>query len=409
MRIAMMTSNYKPFVGGVPISIERLADGLRARGHTVFIFAPDCGGCEDDEFTYRFHTVRPLQRGGFRPNQLCDPAVRRAFRDLGADIIHVHDPFLVGRQALRLGRRYGVPVAFTHHTRYDQYLHYVSAYARVESWAREGHPLTAGFLREMRENWLGSYVTAFENRCDLVFAPSETLRRDLLQAGVTTRVQVLPTGLTEAAFETHADECARLRRELAGDKPYLLCTVSRLGREKNLDGLMRGMAALRECAGDVFRLAILGDGPERAALEGLRDRLGLRENVCFYGAVENEKLADFHRASDLFVFTSRSETQGIVLLEAMAAGSPVVALRASGSQDVVRDGVNGFLTSEAEFAPVIAGVLEDAALRHELSQRARETARRFTADEIARQAETLYCTAGAERMVRLAPAAFAAR
>ena len=113
MRIAMMTSNYKPFVGGVPISIERLANSLRQRGHTVFVLAPECGSTDDDIFTIRFRTVRPLQHGGFRLSQLFDPALPHIFSTLGVDLIHVHDPFFVGHLALSLGRKYHIPVVYT--------------------------------------------------------------------------------------------------------------------------------------------------------------------------------------------------------------------------------------------------------------------------------------------------------
>ncbi len=411
MRIVMMTSNYKPFVGGVPISIDRLAAGLRERGHTVFVFAPVCGDTRgiDDLYTFRFRTVRPLQGGGFRLSQLFDPSIQRIFPTLGADLIHVHDPFLVGHLALALGRKYHIPVVFTHHTRYEQYLHYIRAYAAAEARARDGHPVTAGLLRELREEWLPAWVAAFENRCDAVAAPAESMRQELLQLGVKQPVCVLPTGLPESAFVRDDLQAARLRRELAGGRTHLLCTVSRLGREKNLDVLLRSMACLRERIGGDFRLAVLGEGPERAALEALRDRLGLREQVLFCGMVENHGLAAYHCASDLFVFASRTETQGIVLLEAMAAGRPVVALDAPGAQDVVRDGVNGFLTCEAGFAPRIAGLLRDRPLRQAFAKAALRTARRFTVGEVAREAEMLYCTAKFGRMVRLLPPALAAR
>lgn len=391
MRIAMLTSNYKPFVGGVPISVERLAEGLRRQGHTVFVFAPECGDCVDDIWTYRFQTVRPLQSGGFRFQQLFDQTVYRIFPTLGVELIHVHDPFLVGHMALRLGRKYHIPVIFTHHTRYEQYLHYVGVYAAAEARARAGHPVTAGLLREVRERWLPERVAAFENRCSAVIAPSESMRQELLRLGVVRPVQAIPTGLPESAFSWDAAESVRLRRQLAGDRPYLLCTVSRLGREKNLETLLRCMVLLKEQIGAVFRLAVLGEGPQRAALETLRDCLGLREEVTFCGAAENSSLASYHRASDVFVFTSRTETQSIVLLEAMAAGCPVVALRTPGPQDVIRDGLNGFLTCEADFAPRIAELLRSASLRKSLSSGALYTARCFTADEIARRAEAFYC------------------
>jgi len=225
MRIAMLTSNYKPFVGGVPISVERLAGGLRRQGHTVFVFAPECGDCVDDIWTYRFQTVRPLQSEGFHFRQLLDQTVYRIFPTLGVELIHVHDPFLVGHMALRLGRKYHIPVIFTHHTRYEQYLHYVGVYAAAEARARAGHPVTAGLLREVRERWLPERVAAFENRCSAVIAPSESMRQELLRLGVVRPVQAIPTGLPESAFAWDAAESVRLRWQLAGDRPYLLCTV----------------------------------------------------------------------------------------------------------------------------------------------------------------------------------------
>lgn len=405
MRIAMITNNYKPFVGGVPISIERLADGLRARGHKVFIFAPayENNPVEDDIYTFRFRTVAPFMRGGFRPSQLFDGRVGRIFPTMGVDLIHVHSPFVVGPLALRLGRQYHLPVVFTHHTRYEQYLHYIRPYALAESRARDGHPVTAGLLRELREDWLPAWVAAFENRCTAVAAPSESMRQALLRQDVQTPVSVLPTGLPESAFARNDIESAKLRQQYAGGRRCLLCTVSRLGREKNLDVLLRGMAALRERIGDTFRLLVLGEGPERAALEALSGRLGLSENVCFCGAVENRKLPAFHRASDLFVFTSRSETQGIVLLEAMAAGSPVVALDAPGARDVIRSGVNGCLTREADFAPCIASLLENPARRRELSAGASSTAEGFTMDRVAQRAEAFYAAAIEDHLAQLLP------
>lgn len=403
MRIAMITNNYKPFVGGVPISIERLADGLRARGHKVFIFAPEYenNSIEDDIYTCRFRTVEPFTRGRFRLSQLLDDRVRRIFPTMGVDLIHVHSPFVVGQLALRLGRQYRIPVIFTHHTRYEQYLHYVRPYALAEARARDGHPVTAGFLRKLREDWLPAWVAAFENRCSAVVAPSESMRQALLRQNVQTPVHVLPTGLPEAAFVRNDIESAKLRQRYAGGRPYLLCTVSRLGREKNLDTLLRAMAALRAQIGDTFRLLVLGEGPERAALETLGGRLGLAGTVIFCGTVENGRLPAFHRASDLFVFTSRSETQGIVLLEAMAAGRPVVALEASGTRDVIRSGVNGCLTCEADFAPCIASLLENPARRREMSAAAEVVAGHFTMDGIARRAEMLYAAAADEHLARL--------
>jgi len=130
MKIAMMTNNYKPVVGGVPIAIERLADGLRKRGHLVYIFAPEYQGQEDqeEEFVIRYRAFHK-KAGGYVPlMKPVDLAMERKFRELKFDIIHVHHPVLIGQRARYLGKKYGVPVVFTYHTQYEQYLHYWKPY-----------------------------------------------------------------------------------------------------------------------------------------------------------------------------------------------------------------------------------------------------------------------------------------
>ena len=132
MKIAMMTNNYKPFIGGVPISVERLAKGLRALGHEVCIFAPEYEGeeePEEDVVRYRSHK-RKLSNGMVFPSMF-DPCIRQEFEMREFDLIHVHQPMVMGNVAKLYSKRYGIPLVFTWHTRYEEYLHYLRPFANL--------------------------------------------------------------------------------------------------------------------------------------------------------------------------------------------------------------------------------------------------------------------------------------
>jgi len=381
VKIAMMTNSYRPFVAGVPISIERLSEGLRANGHEVVVFAPDYEGQETDDNIERYHAlIKGVVNGFSVPNSL-DPKIERQFRKGNFDLIHVHHPMLIGQTALYLSGKYHVPICYTYHTRYEQYLHYIMKLPSLQNFL-----IRSSFTKNIVRNYVNHYV----NRCDLVFAPTPSMRAYLEENGSCSEIAVLPTGLGKESFETDEQEAARLREVLRGEKDYLFCTVARLAKEKNLDFLFRALAMRKEKRGADFRLAVVGEGPYKKQLCGLAETLGIREDVAFVGAVPNEKVKNYYRASDLFLFSSLSETQGIVLLEAMAAETPVLALRAPGVRDVVVNGRNGYMTSvsETEFENKLEGLLRQD--RTYLKQGAVETAEKYEMQEIAKRAAVYY-------------------
>lgn len=370
MKIAMMTNNYKPFIAGVPISVERLSDGLRANGHEVVVFAPDYEGQEEEKYIVRYRAlIKGIVNGFSVPNSF-DPHIERRFREGHFDVIHVHHPMLIGRTAHYLSKKYRVPLCFTYHTRYEQYLHYIGA--------------------EFIQNAVPNYVNRYADKCDLVFAPTQSMQDYLEKNGVRTGTAVLPTGLDRAGFAADEEEAAYLRELLLGGRDYLFCTVARLAKEKNLGFLFRALAERKKRHGADFRLALVGDGPYRGQLCRLAEELGIREDIAFVGAVPNEKVKNYCKAADLFLFSSLSETQGIVLLEAMAAATPVLAVKASGVRDVVVNGKNGYMTyvSEIEFENRLDGLLMQD--RTYLEQGALETAQKYEMQEIAKQAVVYY-------------------
>lgn len=371
MKIAMMTNNYKPFIAGVPVSIERLTKSLRALGHEVVVFAPSYEEQEEEKDVVRYRALLQGVACGFSVPDSLDLKIERSFREGNFDVIHVHHPMLIGRSAQYLSFKYHVPLVFTYHTRYEQYLHYVGL---------------SGLKRIMP-----AYVRSYGKRCDMIFAPTPMMKEYLEQIRLETPVKVVPTGLHEDSFNPDGHRALEIRRQLAGDKKYLFCTVARLAKEKNLEFLFESMRLFKEKYGSCFRLALIGDGPERRNLEKRAAVLGILEEIVFLGKIPNEDVKNYCHASDLFLFTSLSETQGIVLLESMAAGTPVLALRGSGTIDVVVNGQNGYMTEavEREFAGKLMDILEKKEIDF-LRQGAVRTAACYSSARIARVAAAAY-------------------
>lgn len=371
MKIAMMTNNYKPFVAGVPVSIERLSDSLRKQGHEVVIFAPSYDAQEAEPDVVRYKALLRGVSGGFSvPNSL-DGKIERSFKEGNFDVIHVHHPMMIGRTALYLSWKYHVPLVFTYHTRYEQYLHYIG-------------------LSKLK-SIMPAYIRSYTRHCDMVIAPTSSMKEYLEQIQPGTEIRVLPTGLTGDSFYPAKERADELRRKLMGDKKYLFCTVARLAKEKNLEFLLRCMKKYKDACGSNFRLALIGDGPQRKELRKKADAFGMKEEIIFVGRVPNQEIKNYCHASDLFLFPSLSETQGIVLLESMAAGTPVIALKATGTEDVVINGINGYMTevSEIDFVLKLMDILEKKEIDI-LRQGAFETAQKYDCEKIAHDAEAIY-------------------
>ena len=308
MRIAMMTNNYKPFVGGVPISIERLADSLRDLGHSVYVFAPDYKSpVDDDEYTFRFPTMKHKIAGAIPIPNLIYGYVKNAISTLDIDLIHVHHPVMIGNVATRIGKEFHIPVVFTYHTRYEQYLHYLTPFGYLQNKANQGNLLGESILDFAQRQVIQRYLNHFLEKCDMVFAPTESIQNYLKPFHIDTPISIAPTGLPPACFENHIEATA-IRKKYLQKKQYLFCTVSRLAKEKNLSFLLRGVSAVKKQLGDVFNVLILGDGPEKENLIALSQTLKIEENVFFIGEVSNHKISAYHQACDLFLFSSKSET-----------------------------------------------------------------------------------------------------
>lgn len=374
MNIAFFTNNYKPFVGGVPVAIDNLSRRLRQRGHRVCIFAPeyDGGGAEESD-VIRCWSIKHFNATSFSlplPITL-EPYAR--FSELRIDVVHVHHPFLLGETGLHAARANDLPVVFTYHTQYEKYAHYLP------------------FGERMVEEVAINLSTRFANCCDTIIAPSSDIRQTLLQRGVSVPIRVIPTGVDLQRFRRGSSRWLRAQFQIPQEDKVLLF-VSRLAREKNVGFLIEVFARLAARKSGLW-LVLVGSGDDAQALREQAQACGVGERVIFAGTYEGDKLVAAYHGADLFVFASTTETQGMVVLEAMAGGLPVVAVDAPGVRDVVVDAENGFLVAPGqaeEFVGRCQQLLDDANMRGSFIARARERARRFSLVRTTQKVEEVY-------------------
>jgi glycosyltransferase involved in cell wall biosynthesis len=378
MKICMMTNTYLPHVGGVARSVSTFAEEYQRLGHDVLVVAPEFDGkplpARAEAIVERVPSLKNFNGSEFSVRLPGAAALSDRLDAFQADIIHAHHPFLLGDTALRVAMNKYVPIVFTHHTRYEDYTHYV--------------PFDSEGLKEVAIE----VPTHFANLCDGVIAPSESIARMIRRRGVTTPMTVIPTGIDVGAFASADGTAFRKRMKIAADA-FVVGHVGRLALEKNLGYLADAVAAFLEREPRAHFL-VVGDGPWRDEMKAVFDRKGAGARLILAGKRTGRVLREAYRAMDVFAFASKSETQGMVVAEAMAAGLPVVALNASGVREVVRDEDNGFLlpanASTGDFAEALAKIARDGELQKKLSAAAQRTAGNFSREQSARRALAFY-------------------
>jgi len=323
-------------------------------GHEVHIFAPSYPNYNDTEDNvYRFYSVPSPTNPDYTLAIPVYPGLNFIVQKLKLDIIHAHSPFIMGRLGLHFARKYNIPLLLTYHSRYDQYVHYV--------------PLAQDLAREVTIKFSSSFC----NHCDHIIVPSPDIKEIIADFEVRRPISVVPTGIPLHKFDEGDSGWLREHYDIP-EKNKILLFVGRLTKEKNLPFLIKAFAQVKKTMPDTT-LVLTAQGPIEGELKRLSSRLGLNDqDIIFTGAYPFDTLVNVYYSADLFVFSSLSETQGLVLTEAMAAGLPVVAVRASGVQDMVDDGVDGILTSAdiPEFSAAICRVLGDQELYQNLKTNA---------------------------------------
>lgn len=378
VRVAMFTNNYLPFVGGVPLSIVRLCTGLHARSNETLTVAPRYINQDKNELNViRLPSLLSLgTRQEFRLANIFVPGIHRKIKQFRPDIIHLHHPIWVGSLGLFIGRRLGIPVIYTYHTRLEHYSHFV--------------PLPGNLFRNLISH---SLIKRFANKCDGIVVPTYSAEEYLRMIGVKTPTFVQPTGIDFQRFQmVDETDLVDLRKQLNIGQETILISVARLSNEKNIDFMIDAVQQLRQDTEQPFRLLMIGDGHQRPRLQKRIDELHLGDWFSLVGAVDPAQMARYYRLGHLFVFASKSETQGMVILEAMAAGMPVVAIRSSGIDDVIDEGVNGFKTPENQqlWQAEVKKLLCDVELRNQMGLNALDSARAHSVDHFAMEIKGIY-------------------
>ncbi|HYB64365.1 MAG TPA: glycosyltransferase [Steroidobacteraceae bacterium] len=380
MRVLFISDVYFPRVNGVSTSIRTFRQDLAAHGVETHLVAPryEAAPAAEEPGVLRVPSAgvprdpedRRMRWGAL--TRALDALAPSAF-----DLVHIHTPFIAHYAGVRFARRAGIPCVATYHTFFEEYLHhYLPVLPR-----RVGRWLARSFTRSQCDDVRG------------LIAPSEPMRAVLLDYGVTTPIHVLPTGLPGDRFRAGDARAFRARAGLREDA-RLVTYIGRVAHEKNIGFLVQMFAEVRRRVPQAV-LVIAGEGPARAALQQQVSSLGLTPHVHFAGYLDRDTvLLDCYAAADVFVFASRTETQGLVLLEAMAQGAPVVSTAELGTRSILVPGSGALVVPEERdaFAAAVVRVLGDRELHQELLQRGRAYARSWSSSAMAGRLTELYGT-----------------
>ncbi|MBP9145634.1 MAG: glycosyltransferase [Thermoanaerobaculia bacterium] len=394
LRVLYLSDVYFPRVNGVSTSIATFRRELAQRGVDVPLLCPayDADGIERAPAAPAASLSHPGRPAGrivrlaglrvpFDPEDRWVPAHR--FRAAAAhtpdfdhlDLIHIQTPFAAHRAGVDLARRRGVPVVETYHTYFEHYFEHYLPFLPASVCRRLARRLTLRAAREL----------------DRMVVPSTAMRDALGEYGVTTPMSVIPTGIRPDSLGVGDGARFRARHAIAADRPVLV-HVGRIGHEKNLLFLLQAFERVVRALPSAL-LIVAGEGPARAELQRAASALGLNGHLLWLGYLDREReLADCYRGGDAFVFTSKTETQGLVLLEAMALGVPVVALAEMGTRDLLLERRGALVAEENldDFAGKCLELLRDPALRARLAAEGPQVAADWSAGRMAARLEGLY-------------------
>ena len=368
MNIAIFTNNYLPNPYGVTVSVETFRAELEKRGHAVYIFAPKWKDYVDTnpnvfrypsidiEFKFRFPLPIPYS---FR--------MRRILKNLKIDIIHSQHPALLGSAAMRWAKKKKIPLVFTWHTLYDRYMNFIPLVPK--KWA-------AGYIIKK--------AVAYANNADVVIAPTASIMPILRKWGVQKEIVPIATGIKAEKFSRADREMVRKKYGIAPDEIVLLL-VSRLTGEKNIEFVFRALKnILADSPLGKVKFLVAGDGYLLPKLKKYCEEEKISEAVIFAGLVPHRELKNYYASADIFVYGSKSETQGIIPLEAMYMGLPIVAVDSTGISSIALNKANGFLVreNEKEFSDAVLRLINDTELRKRFGEASGKIARENFTSEV---------------------------
>lgn len=379
MHIGLFTDCYYPQVNGVVTSVKTLEEELIKRGHKVTIVTVKVPGYQDESDNVLRIPSIPFNRWQeFRLGLPLYNTTYRLIKKQSFDIIHTHTEFTVGYIGKRIAKHLDIPMLHTYHTMYEDYTHYVLD-------LKYGKKIVKKFITSTSKRYVKKYQG--------VVAPSQKTMTALRSYGVRNDIFVVPTGVDVSRFGGVGDESFRekiCQKHGFAPTDYLLLSLGRISMEKSIDQIITAMPTIMDSVPNT-KLVIVGDGPYKSTLVDLVANLGLEKVVVFEGQVPFDAVGDYYRSCDVFVNASKTETQGLTILEAMASEIPIVVYDDTNIEGIVYDGVNGclFKTSE-KMSQEIVTLLSDVSVSKQLCERALETVQSMSKEVFVKNIEEVY-------------------
>ncbi len=373
MKVGFFADGYLPQKNGVATSVAEYADALAARGHKVTIIAPKYPGYKDKKHTViRLSSINYKKQVGMR---LAIYLPERAFRQLlklDFDIIHGHGDGPITMLGWTIAKRKNIPFILSHHTFWNRYTHYLPAGKLI-------HPKIVEKITQL-----------FSNSCSEIISPSNISRKELKSYGVTKPITVIHHGLDLSKYKSGNSDFLRRKLKIPSGNKILLY-VGRLGKEKSVDTLLHSFATIHKSNPETT-LVLVGNGTQKQHLINLSKQLGINKSTHFLGEVDYKKIPSIFHSADLFVFASKTETLGKVILEAMAAGLPVVTLNIPPFNELIKNKSEGLLVRSniKSFASAVTQLLNDGELRKNMGENSRLKATEFSIDRAIAKIESIY-------------------
>ena len=373
MKIGLFTDAYLPQVNGVATTVEELKNSLTERNHKVSVITSQYPKYKDkDKNVLRLRSVKLWNNPELRVSYMFPDRILQKVLRLDVDIIHGFSGGAIPSLGLTLAKIKRKPYVFTYNTRWNKYTHYILNGKIIRPKAME------------------RMVRIYCNVCDQIIAPAQYVKEELISFGVKKPIMVIPNGVNTTKFKPAKNNDLKEKLRLKKDDQIVLC-VARLAKEKSLDFLIKTFTEFSKSNPDVY-FVIAGDGPEKENLQKLIKSLKINKRVFLIGCIKYDDIPQIYNSADVFVFASQTETEGMVVPEAMSSGLPVLAVKDRVFEQFIESGKDGILVekNEAEFNQNLGILLKDENLRLTIGKNARIKAEKFSLDEIAQKFENLY-------------------
>ncbi len=376
MKIGVFTNNYLPNIYGVTTSIESFRFELEKRGHQVFIFAPFFKGYQDiNSNVFRYPSLDLQYKIRFPLPIPYSRKISKIIQKIDLDIIHSQHPNLLGNAAYYWSKKKKIPLVFTWHTLYDHYINFV--------------PIIPA---KLASKWIIKKAVNYANKTDQIIVPTNSVKKIIQKWGVFSKktIEILPTGINENNFKNFNKE--KIRNKYGFKKnDVVLLLVSRLTEEKNVEFIFQSLQPLLETNNNI-KFLVVGEGYLKKYLENKYAKFN-KNQIIFSGLINKKEIKNYYAAGDIFVYASESETQGLIIIEALYMQLPVVALNASGVTDVLSNSQAGILTkkNKDEFRQAVQYFINNKKERILKGQKGKELVlEKYTASITSEKLENIY-------------------